>query len=68
MLWLLVGLYLALAVVDRIVLFVWSPPAQGASWVELPMMLLVGALYDLIAISWFLLPATLWSLLAPSAC
>ncbi len=65
MLWLLVGLYLALAVVDRIVLFVWSPPAQGASWVELPMMLLVGALYDLIAISWFLLPATLWSWLAP---
>lgn len=65
MLWLLVGLYLALAVVDRIVLFVWSPPAQGARWIELPLMLLVGALYDLIAVSWFVLPATLWSLLAP---
>ena len=62
---LLVAVYLVVSLIDRVVLFVWSPPAEGASLLDLPLMLLVGIGYDLIAAAWLLLPATLYSLLMP---
>jgi phosphoglycerol transferase MdoB-like AlkP superfamily enzyme len=62
---LLVAVYLVISLIDRAVLFVWSPPAEGASLLDLPLMLIVGIGFDVIAASWLLLPATLWSLLMP---
>jgi len=63
---LVLGVYLAISFLDRVVLFVWSPPAKGASLLDLPAMLVVGVGFDLIAIAWLLLPAVLYALLMPA--
>lgn len=62
---LVVAVYLALSFLDRVVLFFWSPPATGASLLDLPAMLVVGLGFDLIAIAWLLLPAALYALVMP---
>jgi phosphoglycerol transferase MdoB-like AlkP superfamily enzyme len=62
---LLVVVFLLISLLDRTVLFFWSPPAEGSSPIDWPLMILVGIGFDLIAVTWFLLPASLYSLLAP---
>jgi phosphoglycerol transferase MdoB-like AlkP superfamily enzyme len=62
---LLILIYFVISAIDRVVLFVWSPPAEGASLLDLPLIFLVGMAFDLIAICWLLLPGTLYSLLMP---
>lgn len=63
---LLVAVYLVISLLDRVVLFVWSPPASGASLLDLPLMLIVGIGFDLIAAAWLVIPATLYSALMPA--
>jgi phosphoglycerol transferase MdoB-like AlkP superfamily enzyme len=61
----LVVVYLVISLLDRAVLFIWSPAADELNLLEVPTMLLVGIGFDLIAVSWLLMPATLYSLIAP---
>jgi len=63
---LLVVVYLIISLLDRAVLFVWSPPAEDASLLDLPLMLIVGIGFDVIAATWLVIPATLYSALMPA--
>ncbi|MDF1798486.1 MAG: LTA synthase family protein [Planctomycetota bacterium] len=57
--------FLVLSIVDRAVLLAWSPGSLAATPWELPLVFAVGAGLDAIAVTWLLLPATLYALFAP---
>ena len=62
---LILVVYLFLSTIDRAVLLAWSPSVEGGRPWDLPFVLSVGLAFDLIAISWLLMPASLYAFLAP---